>query len=43
MKQLGGGKFRYTEFPGVGHDSWKPAFSEPELLPWLLAQRRLAG
>lgn len=39
MKQLGG-VFRYTELPGVGHDSWKPALENPELLPWLLAQRR---
>ena len=43
MRQLGGGKFRYTELPGVGHDSWKAAFTEPELLPWLLAQRRLTS
>lgn len=39
MKQLGG-VFRYTELPGVGHDSWQAAFDEPALLPWLLAQRR---
>ncbi|MBK7858328.1 MAG: dienelactone hydrolase family protein [Archangiaceae bacterium] len=31
--------FRYTELPGVGHDSWRKAFANPELLPWLLAQR----
>jgi predicted peptidase len=30
----------YTEYPGVGHDSWKNAFAEPELLPWLLAKHR---
>lgn len=35
-----GSAFRYTEFPGVGHDSWRPAFATPELMPWLLAQRR---
>lgn len=34
-----GANFRYTEFPGVGHDSWKPAFETPELLPWLLNQK----
>ncbi|HLZ87034.1 MAG TPA: dienelactone hydrolase family protein, partial [Puia sp.] len=28
-------KVKYTEYPGVGHDSWKKAFAEPELLPWL--------
>ncbi len=32
-------KVRYTEYPGVGHDSWKNAFEEPELLPWLFAQK----
>ncbi len=31
---------RYTEYPGVGHDSWKNAFAEPELLPWLFSQRQ---
>jgi predicted peptidase len=30
---------RYTEYPGVGHDSWINAFKEPELLPWLFSQR----
>jgi predicted peptidase len=31
---------RYTEYPGVGHDSWKNAFSEKDLLPWLFAQKK---
>lgn len=31
---------RYTEYQDVGHDSWVRAFAEPELLPWLFAQRR---
>lgn len=31
---------RYTEYPGVGHDSWKNAFEEKDLMPWLFAQRR---
>jgi len=38
--QRAGGNVRYTEYPGVGHASWFPAFQEPELLPWLFAQRR---
>ncbi|MCU0419799.1 MAG: dienelactone hydrolase family protein [Cyclobacteriaceae bacterium] len=33
------GKPRYTEYPLVGHDSWVNALAEPELLPWLFAQR----
>lgn len=35
-----GGDPRYTEYPGVGHNSWDRAFAEPELWTWLLAQRR---
>jgi predicted peptidase len=31
---------RYTELPDVEHDAWVAAFAEPELLPWLFAQRR---
>jgi predicted peptidase len=33
-------RVKYTEYPGVGHDSWNNAFAEPELLPWLFAQKR---
>ena len=39
MRQLGG-KPRYTEYPEGGHDSWTPAYAEPELLPWLFAQKK---
>lgn len=31
---------RYTVYPNVGHDSWTPAFAEPDLLPWLFSKRR---
>ncbi len=34
-----GGEPKYTEYPGVGHGSWVPAFAEPGLLPWLTQQR----
>ncbi len=34
-----GGKVRYTEYPGVNHDSWTPAFAEPDLLKWLFSHR----
>ncbi len=30
---------RYTEYPKMGHEVWKKAFSEPELLPWLSSQK----
>lgn len=35
-----GGKPRYTEYKGVGHNSWERAFAEQDLLPWMFAQRR---
>ena len=38
-----GAPAHYTEYPGVGHNSWDKAFAEPSLMPWLLAQRRKAG
>jgi predicted peptidase len=33
-----GGNPKYTEYPGVGHNSWDKAYSEPELPKWLFAQ-----
>jgi predicted peptidase len=33
-----GGNPKYTEYPGVGHNSWDKAYSEPELPGWLFAQ-----
>jgi predicted peptidase len=35
-----GAEPKYTEYPGVGHDSWTKAWNEPELLTWLLGQKR---
>lgn len=35
-----GGQPRYTEYPGVDHDSWTATYNNPELYQWLLAQRR---
>jgi predicted peptidase len=42
LRQLGS-PVRYTEYPDVGHESWNRAYAEPELFPWLLAQRRGAS
>jgi len=36
-----GGDVRYTEYTGVGHNSWDPAYAEPELMTWMLGKRRL--
>lgn len=35
-----GGQPRYTEYKGVGHNSWERAFKEPDFLSWLFAQMR---
>jgi predicted peptidase len=40
--QTNGAQVRYTEYPGVAHNSWNKALAEPELLPWLFAQRKAA-
>lgn len=41
LKALGA-DVRYNEYPGVGHDSWTAAYSEPDFPAWLLAQRLAA-
>lgn len=35
-----GGDIRYTEYPGVGHNSWDNAYRDPETIKWLLSQVR---
>ena len=35
-----GSKVKYTEYPGVGHNSWTPAWSEKDLIPWLFKQHK---
>jgi predicted peptidase len=40
MIEKAGGHPRYTEYPGVGHNSWDRAYAEPELLSWLFSQKR---
>ena len=37
--QSTGAKVKYTEYPGIGHDSWKNAFSEPGLMAWIFSQQ----
>ena len=38
-----GGSPQYTEYPGVGHDSWTRTYKDPELYRWLLAQKKSGG
>ena len=35
-----GGSPRFTVYPGVGHNSWDPAYADEELLSWLTLRRR---
>jgi predicted esterase len=37
---IGGTQVRYTEYPGVGHNSWDYALQEPTFYSWLLAQKK---
>lgn len=34
------GDLKYTEYAGVGHNSWDYAYKEAGLLPWFLSHRR---
>lgn len=38
-----GGTPKYTEYPGVAHNSWAQTYANPELYAWLFAQKRAAG
>jgi predicted peptidase len=35
-----GGSARYSEYPGVVHNSWDNAFAEPGLMAWLFSKSR---
>ncbi|MFY0253997.1 dienelactone hydrolase family protein [Chitinophaga sp. 30R24] len=39
LKSLGA-EVKYTEYPGVGHNSWDHVFQEPDLLPWLFGHSK---
>jgi len=34
-----GNPVRFSEYAGVGHDSWERAYAEPDFFPWLLSHR----
>lgn len=40
LKSAGGTRSHYTEYPGVPHNSWDPAYAEKSLVEWLFAQKR---
>ena len=35
-----GNEVKYTEYPGVKHDSWHKVFEEKELIPWLFSHKK---
>ena len=37
-----GGTPKYTEYPGVGHNSWAATYANREMYAWLFAQKRTA-
>ncbi|WP_291914096.1 prolyl oligopeptidase family serine peptidase [Chitinophaga sp. CB10] len=39
LKSLGA-EYKYTEYPGVGHDSWNNVFVEPGVLEWLFEHKK---
>lgn len=40
MRAAGCRKLFYTEYPGVKHNSWDRAYSDQQMIAWLLEQRR---
>ncbi len=39
LKKLNG-NIKYTEFPGVGHGSWKNTWKKKDLITWLFSQQK---
>ena len=40
LKNAGNTKVTYTEYPGVGHNSWDNAYADKNTWTWLFAQKR---
>jgi predicted peptidase len=36
-----GGNVKYTQFDAIGHECWDKVYGDPQVLEWMLAQRRL--
>lgn len=39
LKNLGA-QVKYTEYPGVNHNSWENAYADPGLLAWMFSKKR---
>lgn len=40
LKKAGSTMVKYTELPGIGHNSWDPAYSSAQVIQWLLEQKK---
>jgi len=40
LQSINAKNVKYTEYPGVQHNSWDNAFAEPDLLPWLFSFKK---
>ncbi|MEM9236586.1 MAG: prolyl oligopeptidase family serine peptidase [Verrucomicrobiota bacterium] len=40
LREAGAKQLRTTYFPGVDHDSWTPAYSDPALYAWMMLQTK---
>ncbi|MGV3707185.1 MAG: prolyl oligopeptidase family serine peptidase [Arcticibacter sp.] len=38
-----GADVRFSLYPDANHNSWDPAFAEPDLLPWLFSKKRITA
>jgi predicted peptidase len=38
--EAAGGRPKYSELKGVGHNSWTKAYRDPAVIDWLFEQRR---
>jgi len=41
MRRSGSRRYRYTEYPGVAHNSWDKAYHDQEMITWLFKQRKI--
>ena len=38
-----GANVQYTEFPGVDHNAWDPAYQRVDMIQWMVKQSRKQG
>ena len=40
IRAAGNPNIWYTEYPDADHNAWDPAYNDPKVIEWLLAQKR---